>query len=384
MSNRTRLPLLLLVLFIVAGCTEDARELDQRSMIVAMAIDKGEEKEYRVTIQLPLLVAGQQGDVSPEGKEFEIFQAEADSVWDALVDLETQTPTVLFFGHMKVLAISETIAREGLDKITDLFDREATIANQIYLVIIEKGRAGDFIEQESPLVHLPGLYLSQFFSADQKIARSQEVKLFEFLRDSNMVSRASALPLAHLRGDKIVVEGMAIFKDYELKAKLREKQVGMNELLHTGEVDALNHTWIMETEEAGPVTVSLSRMSFKQSMSFDKKIPVQIHLDIKGHGELVHISTPEELTSTKFVEIVEKEKEIEVKKYIEETISAMKEINVEPWLFGHQIWAADPQYFEQLNWNETGWQDSEISISVEFHLKNTGQRALQDKKKIGR
>ncbi|MFV8830003.1 Ger(x)C family spore germination protein [Alkalihalobacterium sp. APHAB7] len=380
-----RLLLIIILLVICNGCVPDSRELDQRSMIVGMAIDKGEEKSYAVTVQLPILTEGigQGVEAAPGGQEFEAFHEEADTIWDAIVKIESLTPTVLFFGHLKAVAISEAIAREDLEKVINFLDRETTVANQVYLLVVEEELATDFIKRESPLVQLPALYLSRFFDADQKVARAQGVKLFEFLRDSNMISGAASLPLARSKGDQMEIDGMAVFEDYKMAGKLLEREVGISELLHDNEISSMNYTTVLD-HNGIKTTVSLTRMNLRANIDYKKSKPVNFQIDVKGDAEIIDVATVKELTDLEFISKLETKMEKELKGEIERTTAKMQEINVEPWLLGHRVWATAPTYFETLNWNKTGWRNAQFNIDVTFNISNTGQRGKYDKRKIGR
>ncbi|WP_216831453.1 Ger(x)C family spore germination protein [Alkalihalobacterium elongatum] len=379
-----RLLFIALLLLICNGCVPDSRELDQRSMILGMAIDKGEEKNYAVTIQLPILTEGLgQGEEMAVGRQFESFHEEADTIWDAIVQIESLTPTVLFFGHLKAVAISEAIAREDLEKVINFLDRETTVANQVYLLVVEDELATDFIKRESPLVQLPALYLSRFFDADQKMARAQGVKLFEFLRDSNMISGASSLPIARPKGDQMEIEGMAVFEDYKMVGKLLKREVGIGELLHDNDISSMNYTTVLD-HNGVKITVSLTRMNLIANIDYKKSKPVKFLIDVKGDAEVIDVATVKEFTDLEFITKLERKMEKEVKGEIERTIAKMQEINVEPWLLGHRVWATAPSYFETLNWKETGWRNAQFEIDVSFNISNTGQRGKYDKQKIGR
>ncbi|UOE94352.1 Ger(x)C family spore germination protein [Alkalihalobacillus sp. LMS39] len=374
--------ILLIICVTMGACVPDSRELDQRSMIIGLGIDRGEEKLYKITIQLPILTDATSGPSGLGGRQYESFTVESDTIWDAFVQLETYTPSVLFFGHLKAVVLSEEVAREGLKEVVDLLDRESTVANQVYLVVVE-GDASEFTQQESPLVTLPALYLDRFFEAEQKVARTNGIRLFKFLRDTNMISGASSIPLAHLQGEQIVVEGVGVFEDYRLKTKIREKEVGLSTLLKDDLVTDLNCTIVIEHEDV-KVTTSLARSKLKQTIHFEETKPVSFHIDIKGTGEIVSLADVTVKDTDSFIKEVEKETEQYFEDKIHALIKRMQEENIEPWLMGHRIWAMNPEYFEQLNWLETGWKEAKFQINVEFEIDDTGQRGYYHKEKIGR
>lgn len=370
-----------ILILLLIGCAPDSRELDHRSMIMGLAIDQGEESLYKITIQLPIL--GDGGGVAPHGRDFETFSVETDNLWDGIIELESYTPTVLFFGHLKVIALSELVAKNDLKEVLDLLDRNAAMANQLYLVVTEGIEAGEFIKKESPLVRLPALYLDRFFRAGQRIGRVEEMLLFEFLRDSNMISKASSLPLATLKGKAVVVEGSGIFQDYQLVGKLKKTKAAINQLLKKDEIQTMNYTVVVDGGEDN-VTVSLSRMRLRQKVAFSQTKPIQFQLDINGLAVIEEISDVNYRDSTEFIRKVEEKANIEIAKEIHETIREMKNINVEPWLYGHRVWALNPTYFDTLNWEEEGWREAKFSVNVDLKINSTGQRGYHYKRKIGR
>ncbi|OIJ14600.1 hypothetical protein BKP35_06005 [Anaerobacillus arseniciselenatis] len=376
--------MLVIVVAPLLGCVEDSREIDHRSMIVGLSIDQGEEEgSYAVTIQIPLLRSTTDEGASPMDKEFEVFTAEGETLWDAIGNLEANTPTVLFLGHLKVVTISEAVARESLKEVIDLLDRTPEIANQIYLLIIEEGSAEEFIALESPLVNLPALYLNRFFQADQKVGRTTDVKLFQFIRDMNMISRASVIPLAKIVEGDIRIENMAVFQDHRLVTKLLDDEVAMSRLMKRKEVGPMNYTIDIE-HESEALKVALSRISLKVDIDFEKTDPIKYHLEIKGGGEVVELSTAEIRLSKELILKINEKMNEEIEEELRDVIAKMQEKNVEPWLMGHRIWANNYQFFDTLNWEETGWQQTEFEISVDFKVEMTGQRALLEKEKIGR
>ncbi|WP_078551267.1 Ger(x)C family spore germination protein [Bacillus alkalicellulosilyticus] len=372
----------LVVLLILTSCSPDARELDERSMILGLAIDRGEEKLYKVSIQLPILAEEPNSGAEQASREFEVFSVESDALWEAFAELESYTPSVLFFGHLKVVAISEELARNGLGDVIDTLDREATVANQVSLIIVE-GKAEEFIRTESPLINLPALYLHRFFQADQKISRAERIKLFEFLRDTNMISNAATLPLGRINDESIVIEGLGVFKDYSMVGKLRMVQAGVSQLLKNNEVDDMNITVVVD-HVGKKVTSSITRMHLKQKVRFDKESPITFTLDVRGEGQLIALSDVTARETPEFLESLETTVEEEVKKEIEAAIEEMKKINIEPWLLGHRVWATNPRLFEKLDWETTGWKNANFEITVDFEINDTGQRGYYNKKKIGR
>ena len=277
-----------IIFLLLIGCV-DSREIDHRSMIVGIGIDQTEDEQFSVTVQIPILQPTD-GGASTSNREFKTFTAVGDTVLDAIAQIESQTPTVLFFGHLKVVLFGEKIAAANLKEALEMLDRIPAVANQIYLLIIEGHSVEKFLEIESPLVALPAMYLNRFFQADQKISRTTDVKLFEYQRDIKMISSTTSIPLAHTGKGIITIEDMAVLKDNKLIAKLRGNEVAMSELLKHGKTDEFNYTATMEHNHE-QIKVAVSRSKLKATIDFNKSNPVQFVIHIEGEGEIVEIGS---------------------------------------------------------------------------------------------
>jgi Ger(x)C family germination protein len=370
-----------IILLILSGCSPDSRELDQRSMIVGMAVDKEDDKDgyFNVTIQIPNLGGAEK---SPQTQEFETFTAKGESLWDALSEIETLTPTVLFFGHLKAVAISEKLAKEGLRPVIDFLDREASIANQILILIIKDQKAKEFVGTESPLVALPSLYLERFFRADQKLTRTQDIKLFEYRRDINTVSKSALLPIAISQDKKIIIQDMAVFNDHKMVAELSGPEVGISILLRDGVLQDKNKSTTIKRDDGKEVKVAFTRIELTRKISYKKTNPVQFDIKIKGKGQVIEVE--EGKTTANFINKAEEQFIKDYKQDVQKTFEILQDLNVEPLLLGQKIWAYDHQYYKTLDWMKDGWKEAKFSISVDFEVDNTGQRGIYNKEILGR
>ncbi|MFA9560543.1 Ger(x)C family spore germination protein [Evansella sp. AB-rgal1] len=373
--------LLITLLLLLSGCG-DTREIDQRTIVLGMGIDIEENGEYMVTVQVPILMPQGQQTGDGNNNEFETISAKGKYVWEAIANIEAATPTVLYFGHLKAITIGEKLAKFGVDHILDLLDRRAPLANEVYLIIIrEKNKVEEFLEAESPLVSLPALYLDRFFNADQKVSRTKEVRLFEFRRDSNMIANTALIPFAY-KDDKIHIEDMGILKDQKLVGELNGHEVGISNLLKEDKVKNMNYSF--EVEEGDSTIEASVRTDLSMDFTYEKSNPIHINLTISGKGELVYLLPSKVRTTQKTIDTLTEVVERRVTEDISKTVKKMKEIKVEPWLLGHRIWAKDHEYFQSLNWNESGWVDSIFNVNVSIEIDQTGQKGMLDKKKIGR
>ncbi|NLP49854.1 Ger(x)C family spore germination protein [Bacillus sp. RO1] len=368
-----------LLLVCLSGCN-DMREIDQRGMVLGISIDQGEEKKYKISIQLPILTKGQNGGgrLGNSG-EFEVLWSEGDTVWEALTNLESKTPNVLFFGHLKVIVISEKIAESSINGSLDLVDRIPDIGNKVFLIISKDEEASKFLKTDSSLIKLPALYVNRYFHADKKLARAKPMRIFQYRRDTNTVSAAAVIPMAKTIESEIIIENMAVLKEDRLVEILQGNEVAASQLIKGEKVEELNY--VTEIESKGKlVTVSLSRIMLESNVDLQKVAPVTFDIQVSGKGNIVELSAGE--TSKDFIKKLEAKLNQDIKTDIIQTIEKLKNANVEPWLLGQKIWIKDQTFFDSLKWKEEGFKEAIFNVNVDFTIDTTGQKGLFNKSPI--
>lgn len=112
-----RFAVLLVFITMLTGCW-DRRELEERTSVLAVAVDivEGREDLYKMTVQIPIpiKIAGSSGQGGGGNSDaVKIMSVTGRTVTDAANNLQLRLNQKLFLGHTRVLAISEEVAKEG-------------------------------------------------------------------------------------------------------------------------------------------------------------------------------------------------------------------------------------------------------------------------------
>ena len=123
-----------------------------------MAIDvtkKNGKTKYQVILNIlqPSQLGGGQtsagmggkGGTAETAKATWQMMGEGDTIYDAIKDVSFRSPRSLFFSHMRYVIFSEEVAREGLHKILDFFNRYREIRLRTYL-LMGKGSIKEIIK----------------------------------------------------------------------------------------------------------------------------------------------------------------------------------------------------------------------------------------------
>jgi spore germination protein KC len=134
---------LVLSLFL-PGCW-GRREVEERSFIHVMGVDKGSRERLRVTVAIAVPRTLRQGaEGSTAGKTSVILDGEGYDIVDALNSVEAISSREFTGQHITCLVLGEGLAKEDISPVIDVFHRSIEF-RPTTLVVVCKGEARDFI-----------------------------------------------------------------------------------------------------------------------------------------------------------------------------------------------------------------------------------------------
>ena len=156
--------LIFLSLFLQTGCY-DSRELDDLAYVIAIGIDKGEEKDLKVTFQIAIPV-NISGEGSSTGQETStLLTVEADTVYGAVSEANTQISKEINLSQNKMIVFCMDLAKDGLDGYINPFVTDKEIRPRTSIVI-SKSSAEEFLKTITPVLEPnPARYLDLILSS---------------------------------------------------------------------------------------------------------------------------------------------------------------------------------------------------------------------------
>jgi spore germination protein KC len=151
--------ILLLTAFIVpclTGCWNRI-EVNDIAIVSAMGVDKIEESDIRLSIQVGIpsklgpSAAGGGGD--KEDSTFVVSET-GETISDAFRKLQEKISRRIFFSHSRVLIIGEKLAKEGILHVVDFFARYQDPRLNSYMMCT-KGEASELLKSKSLLEKVP-------------------------------------------------------------------------------------------------------------------------------------------------------------------------------------------------------------------------------------
>jgi Ger(x)C family germination protein len=257
-QSQLKLFLVFLLFFpLLTGCW-DRLEIESRAVVLAIAIDEAKSEDETnkseathltknltssttgaISISVQIAVPGRiplgpggssggdgggggQGSKSPVW----VLSATGETIDDALMNLQQQIDNRLFLGHLRMIVVSEAIARRGLQNLNDYFRRQPEVRRTAWMVV-SKGTAIEFMTATPQLERVPTLYLLATMDQAVKMGRLPNDFLGVFFSASSAHGQEGYLPYLKLKKkSNIEIAGLAYFKGEKMVGSTNALQIG--------------------------------------------------------------------------------------------------------------------------------------------------------------
>ncbi|SMD04556.1 Ger(x)C family spore germination protein [Sporomusa malonica] len=395
-GNKTKILMVWLLLIAaclpLAGCW-DQRELQNRNMVLAAAIDVVDDNEqaheqfvqphggrdFRLSVQLLEIEPRQQGEQRGGAKVGTyVISGTGRLLFEIIRDLFGQVGRPITWEHTQTIVISQAaVEAGGIDQLIDWFMRDAEMRWRIR-VYITPGEAKPIIEYQPPSGEPNGLFLAGIgrnYVKDPHIASLQTELGFTSILLDNKTS--TVLPKIELAGDILKVGGMAIIKKGELAGFLDE-------------YDTFGAKLIMGIEKSAIITTVCkdhpNRIFAFELFQHDTRLEPHVSgdtiyytLDIAMYGNIGEMEgCPEphdhNLNDTQYVRRLELQFAEEVKQAAVHAYRAQQALGADTLRMGKKMQIRYPKKWAELKdkWDEEVFPTIPLVISVNVTIRQLG------------
>lgn len=387
------------ILLILTGCW-DRIELENRAIILAISVDKAGPEEMtdnpvtyldeppsevdnwvKLTVQIavpgriplgPEVSAGEQ-------KPVWVLSATGVSVNDAVQNLQQKTANELFLGHLRVIAVSEAYARDGLQNLNDYLRRNAQVRKAAWMIVVN-GEASTLLDVNPELERVPALYLVSILESAVRMGKVPNLFLGRFW--TSLSSQAKSGLLAYLQiedKENILLKGMAFFRG--------DQMVGVTEPLEIGyymAVKGINPGGYPglapgPEDEDELVIFRAEKRKSRIKIRFENGIPhIDINIHIEGNITEKNSETFAVDTNEKLKEITERFAQLAVPKY-SAFFQKTQQYGVDIIGLGEYVRARYPNYWmenvkEEHDWEEI-YKEIPIHVDVKYDIRRVGMKS---------
>ncbi|WP_282173185.1 Ger(x)C family spore germination protein [Cytobacillus firmus] len=387
---------IVLTVILLSGCW-DQRELGEITVVTGMAVDKGEDGKYTLTVEG--INATELNNRTASGYAPSIvYSAEGNSLAELTYRVNEGISRHLIYSHMRTLIIGEELAKEGIIDFIDFLERNREIRDDFNILIARGAKGSDVLKvtyqfQKSTSLKLhtqldtmmkdwggdPGVRMNDVITAWTAPGRQPVMAAVRIKGDPE--AGASAENMMKVTPDALVVlDSLAIFKGDKLEGFLTLE-------------DSRNYLWIQNKINKTSITVKCNESQYMGLRVYDTKTKVKgklesgkAKIDIKIRAEAyidgTHCNDQFDKAKTyeENGEIAQKQINDMVGKTIEKV---QQEYGTDIFGFGEVVLRQDYQEFKKVlkNWDEK-FADADIDVDTTLIVRRTGIRTKSFLKEV--
>ncbi len=376
----------LLIVPLLSGCW-DRLEIEDRAVVLAIGIDEakpGDEKEtsnathilklnprtnqglLRITVQIAVPGRIPLGASSPsKEKPIWVLSSVGYTIEDCLMNLQQQLADQLFYGHLRVIVLSEAIAKKGIQNENDFFRRQSQVRRTVWMVV-SKGEAAEIMHAMPQLERVPALYLLATLDDAREMGKLPNNILGVFFSQSSAKGQEGSIPYVELKkASNIEISGLAYFRDDKMVGTSTALQIG-----HYMSIKQINpggfsvmHELPGGTRVIFKATHRTSRITTTiQNGNVHVKINCQMEGDLEEKSDEKFSITDEILRKLEVK--IEKNAKQGFEKFIQQTQIDGSDI----FGFGEYVRATQPGYWNKQVKTKEAWQRQYADINIEVNL----------------
>ncbi|MFD2216699.1 MULTISPECIES: Ger(x)C family spore germination protein [Metabacillus] len=389
--NKKWIYLFLILSFFMTGCW-DREELDEISIVSGIAVDPGEEKKYRMTVEA--IISSEFGKQSAQGNAPVVtYTMEGNSLSELSNKMNKGLTRKLVFSHTRVLYISEEVARKGLFGFLDFLDRSGQFRNDFNIMITKGNPASDFTKITYPTQKSPSLKVNtQAETFTDEWGGDPNVKLYDFISSiiskgknpvaASLVIKGNAEAGKTVENNKaldpealVVMDGMVVFDEDKMVGSLSLEEtrnyLWTQDLIQT----SLSIPCGEDSEEAKDYFLDARITMSKSSLETNYKngFP-HIKVNINGEARIQGLHCPKDITKldvfTDYEDLIEKHIEKEINSLI---TKVQEEYGVDIFGFGEALNRQHHKKFLEVQdrWDKE-FTKAELDVYVDMHLMRSG------------
>lgn len=402
--------ILLIMPLLLTGCW-DRIDIENRGYVLGVAIDKyppipennggsgkeeaGEQEEekfevqnihtgkplYAMTIQVPIIkkalltapFGGGGGGSEGGSKTWELTQV-GNSFMEMNRAIAERVSLSPYYEQLQIIIISEDVAKEGLNNITDFFARDAEMRRRTKVFISSEGNAKKVLDVTPRIDDYSSVYLAKV-SLNTRLNAGiiYHTDLGEAMQNIH-AGLDFMLPKVDSTKDEVRVGGAAMFQGDRMVGSLNELEVEavqMIQNLYKGGILTVEYP----NSPRGIITLEVTKAKTKVKPRVDgNSVRFEISISIDGnYAENVSMSSQQRISSD-YLKSVEKLFSSYIEKQCTETVKKVQsEFNADIFHFNKILKEEEPTYWK---WARDKWRDIfpavEVKVDAQVAIRQVG------------
>jgi spore germination protein KC len=372
----------LIFLISVTGCWNYS-EVEEIAIVAGVAIDKGEsEGDLAVTVEI---VDTKEGPKSSQAG-FKVLTLSGQTIFDVVRGMISITGEKLFWSHSKAIVISEELAREGVIKVIDWYNRDTETRSDVYIFVSKEKTAQEVISLSSLTDSILAYELAQQMRTEKNTSTAPVVEIFDFVDKLETSGEYAIAPLIYIYEQNKIknarVSGTAIFNKDKMVGTISGEETKFMLFVR----DEIQGGVLPLNDKKGKPAFSLEILSNRTKVKpvwNDGKLQMQINT-VTQVG-LDEVMAPKEFNDIDSKKVLEERAGKELQQRILSVIHRVqKDYHADIFGFGELMHERMPEDWKKIkqNWGQEFTQ-LDVVVNSKVMIKISGQtsRSIQTHKK---
>ena len=376
-----RLIIGIVCLTLLTGCW-NSNELDQLGIAVATGIDKNEQGDYSVVVQVinPSEIATEAPTNRPP---VSTYSTTGKTLFEAFRKLTTMSPRKIYFSQMRLVVLGNKLAEEGIMPALDFLYRDHEYRTSFYVSVARNAPVESILSVVTPYEKIPAnKIMHSFENVQAHWGTTKGVSIDKLISGIRSKGEDPVLGVVNIIGEesvgnnmsnvenvdaptKLEIDTLAAFKGDQLVGWLTEEQSrGLNYV--TGDVNSTIVTHPCEDDGNLSVEILRTQSSMKAEV---KEGTTSVKILVQAEGNVAEVDCKVDLSRPEAIEKINEEVEKGIQNLIQSTITvAQDEFEADILGVGTVIHRDENRYWKSV---EKEWDQKfkEVDISVEVKVK---------------
>jgi len=362
---------LLILILLQPGC--GSIEINQASVPIGMALDY-QAGQIHLAVQMANPTSPEQS--SGQGPRFFILTSTGRTMIEATRNIMLSFPRRPLWSQAGLYIFGEDFARSDMDMFADGVTRSRFIRKNIPIVVAHGATAEEVINVK-PLIEP---YTS---TAIRDLLQTQEsqlgiytpVTMIEFVDRLSAPGVEPVLPMITIdrssEKEKLLLDGMAVFKDRKMIGSLNEPESRGYRLLSPKMIQGGLFLIRSPQDENGWITLELSRSQAKITPLLEGS-QITMQIELKAEGNFYEQTGTGELFSLPMFTQLNALASQELEQEIRQCIGQAQTLNSDFLGWGQIIQASHPQQWKELEpvWDQV-FPNIQADVKVDFHIRRS-------------
>lgn len=355
---------------LVSGCW-NYRDIDKLAIVAGVAVDKGTNGLFIVTVELVKVSGGKDAKTSSE-----TVTMEGKTIFDAVRNGISLSGKKFYWSHAKVIILSKEIASEGVKEVLDWYNRDSETRPDVHILISEEASAKEIFSGQGTTEDIRSFVLDDMIKNQEKLSKAPIIDLLQFDNDLQAEGVSPIIPSITLKqiDDKMLphIMGTAIFKSDKLVGFLNGDET--KDLMFIK--NKVKGGVLIEGPQENDITTPVSLEIFKNKTQVKPVVngmDIKINLIIETTVAIDELGGTENLIDNEGRLRLERSTEKTLKKQIESLIEKVQsEYGVDVFGFGAKLREDKNEVWKDVssNWEEV-FKNLEVDVTTKVHIRNS-------------